>query len=35
MCDALRDLVLFVEFKNCEKHLWRILLVKLQAIQLY
>ena len=23
LCDALRDLVLFVQFKKCEKHLWR------------
>ena len=22
-CDALRDLVPFVQFKKCEKHLWR------------
>ena len=28
------DLVPFVEFKKCEKHLWRvILLVKLQALK--
>ena len=23
MCDVLRDLVLFVQFKKCEKHTWR------------
>ena len=30
--DALRDLVLFVQFKKREKHPWRsVILVKLQA----
>ena len=23
ICDVLRDLVPFVQFKKCEKHLWR------------
>ena len=23
ICDALRDLLLFVQFKKCEKHPWR------------
>ena len=32
ICDALRDLVLFVQFKKREKHPWRsVILVKLQA----
>ena len=37
-CDALRDLVPFVQFKKCEKNPWRsVRLVKLQAkgLQLY
>ena len=38
ICDALRDLVPFVQFKKREKHPWRsVRLVKLQAkgLQLY
>ena len=31
ICDALRDLVPFVQFKKREKHPWRSVLVKLQA----
>ena len=34
MCDVLRDLGPFAQFKKREKHAWVILLVKLQALTL-
>ena len=33
MCDAFHDLVLFVQFKRCEKHPWE--LIELFAVQFY
>ena len=32
-CDALRNLVPFVQFKKCEKHLWKS--VSFKSLQLY